>query len=153
MNLRISGHHVELTPALRNYVATKLERILRHFDQVLDIKVVLSIEKQKKKLAEQQAECSIHVKGRDIFAESSHADLYAAIDDLADKLDRQVVRHKQVIQSYHHQKVSRRETLLIRDRRKTSAVILQFKCRRQTGVTSALIQDAMLTTPLSLMRA
>src|SRR5207237_659120 len=94
MNLTISGHHLEVTPALRNYVTTKLDRITRHFDQVVDIRVLLTVEKQKEKERRQRAECKIHVKGNDMFAESSHEDLYAALDELVDKLDRQVGRHK-----------------------------------------------------------
>ena len=70
MNLTISGHHLEVTPALRNYVTTKLDRITRHFDQVVDIKVLLTVEKQKEKERRQRAECKIHVKGNDMFAES-----------------------------------------------------------------------------------
>jgi putative sigma-54 modulation protein len=102
MNLTISGHHLEITPALRSYVRTKLDRIMRHFDQVVDIKVLLTVENQKEKERCQRAECSIHVKGNDMFAESAHADLYAAVDELVDKLDRQVVRHKDRIQNHHH---------------------------------------------------
>jgi putative sigma-54 modulation protein len=101
MNLTISGHHLEVTPALRSYVTNKLDRISRHFDQVVDVKVLLSIEKQKEKLGRQRAECNIHVKGNDMFAESSHADLYAAVDELVDKLDRQVKRHKTKLQNHH----------------------------------------------------
>ena len=82
MNLTISGHHLEVTPALREYVLTKLDRVTRHFDQVVDVKVLLTVEKQKEKERRQRAECNIHVKGNDMFAESSHSDLYAAVDDL-----------------------------------------------------------------------
>jgi putative sigma-54 modulation protein len=102
MNLTISGHHLEVTPALRNYVTTKLDRITRHFDQVVDIRVLLSVEKQKEKERRQRAECRIHVKGNNMFAESTHADLYAALDDLVDKMDRQVGRYKNRIQEHHH---------------------------------------------------
>ncbi|MDB5878809.1 MAG: raiA [Variovorax sp.] len=102
MNLTISGHHLDVSPALRSYVTTKLDRITRHFDQVVDVKVILTVEKQKEKEGRQKAECNIHVKGNDLFAESSHADLYAAVDDLVDKLDRQVVRHKDRLQDHHH---------------------------------------------------
>jgi putative sigma-54 modulation protein len=94
MNLTISGHHLEVTPALRSYVTSKIDRISRHFDQVVDIKVLLTVEKQKEKERRQRAECNIHVKGDDLFAESAHADLYAAVDELVDKLDRQVGRYK-----------------------------------------------------------
>jgi putative sigma-54 modulation protein len=103
MNLTISGHHLEVTPALRSYVTTKLDRIMRHFDQVVDVKVLLSVEKQKEKEGRQRAECNIHVKGNDMFAESAHQDLYAAVDELVDKLDRQVVRHKDRLQDHHHE--------------------------------------------------
>ncbi|MDR6853943.1 ribosome-associated translation inhibitor RaiA [Variovorax sp. WS11] len=102
MNLTISGHHLDVTPALRNYVTSKLDRITRHFDQVVDIKVILTVEKQKEKEGRQRAECNIHVKGNDMFAESSHADLYAAVDQLVDKLDRQVVRHKESLKNHFH---------------------------------------------------
>lgn len=102
MNLTISGHHLEVTPALRNYVTSKLDRISRHFDQLVDVKVLLSVEKQKEKQGRQRAECNIHVKGNDMFAESAHEDLYAAVDDLVDKLDRQVVRHKDRLQAHNH---------------------------------------------------
>jgi putative sigma-54 modulation protein len=103
MNLTISGHHLEVTPALRSYVTTKLDRITRHFDQLVDVKVLLTVEKQKEKERRQRAECNIHVKGNDLFAESSHQDLYAAVDELVDKLDRQVVRHKDRLQEHHHE--------------------------------------------------
>ena len=102
MNLTISGHHLEVTPALRSYVTEKLDRIMRHFDQVVDVKVLLTVEKQKEKERRQRAECNIHVKGSDMFAESAHEDMYAAVDDLVDKLDRQVGRHKERIQDHHH---------------------------------------------------
>ena len=102
MNLTISGHHLEVTPALRSYVTTKLDRIMRHFDQVVDVKVLLSVEKQKEKEGRQRADCNIHVKGNDLFAESSHQDLYAAVDYLVDKLDRQVINHKNRILDHHH---------------------------------------------------
>ena len=101
MNLTISGHHLEITPALRTYVTSKLGKITRHFDQVVDIKVLLSIENQTEKEGRQKAECNLHVKGNDLFAESAHADLYAAVDDLVDKLDRQVVKYKDRIQAHH----------------------------------------------------
>lgn len=107
MNLTISGHHLEITPALDSYVKTKLDRITRHFDQVVDIKVLLTVEKQKEKDRRQRAECNIHVKGNDLFAESSHEDLYAAVDELVDKLDRQVVRHKSRLQDHHHDSFKR----------------------------------------------
>ena len=107
MNLTISGHHLEVTPALRGYVTTKLERISRHFDQVVDIKVLLTVDNLKEKDLRQKAECNIHVKGRDLFAESAHADLYAAVDELADKLDRQVIKHKDKAFAHPHDALKR----------------------------------------------
>jgi putative sigma-54 modulation protein len=107
MNLTISGHHLEVTPSLRNYVTTKLDRISRHFDQLVDIKVLLTVENQKEKELRQRAECSIRVKGNDLFAESANEDLYAAVDDLVDKLDRQVGRHKDRLQNHSHEAAKR----------------------------------------------
>jgi putative sigma-54 modulation protein len=89
MNLNVSGHHVEVTPALRTYVQSKLERVTRHFDQVIDAHVILTVEKLV-----QKAEVTLHVSGKDLHCESEEDDLYAAIDLLADKLDRQVLRYK-----------------------------------------------------------
>ncbi|WAC74433.1 ribosome-associated translation inhibitor RaiA [Roseateles sp. SL47] len=107
MNLTISGHHLEVTPALREYVLTKLSRVLRHFDQVVDVNVLLTVEKQKEKDRRQRAEVTLHVKGREIFVENSSEDLYAAIDELMDKLDRQVCRHKDRVQDHHHASAKR----------------------------------------------
>jgi putative sigma-54 modulation protein len=107
MNLTISGHHLEVTPALREYVVNKLDRVTRHFDQVVDVHVLLTIEKLKEKERRQKAEVTLRVKGRDIFVEQAHEDLYAAIDQLMDKLDRQVVRHKDRLQDHHHQAAKR----------------------------------------------
>jgi putative sigma-54 modulation protein len=100
MNLTISGHHLEVTPALREYVLTKLERVTRHFDQVVDVSVLLTVEKLKEKERRQKAEVTLRVKGRDIFVEQAHEDLYAAIDQLMDKLDRQVQRYKGQVQDH-----------------------------------------------------
>ncbi|WP_218241665.1 ribosome hibernation-promoting factor, HPF/YfiA family [Comamonas fluminis] len=94
MNLTISGHHLEVTPSLRSYVMAKLDRILRHFDQVVDVKVLLTVHKQKEKDKRQRAGCTVRVKGQDLFVETQHFDLYAAVDALADKLDRVVMRYK-----------------------------------------------------------
>lgn len=102
MNLTISGHHLDVTPPLREYVLTKLDRVTRHFDQVVDINVLLTVEKLKEKERRQKAEVTLHVKGKDIFIESANEDMYAAIDELMDKLDRQVCRHKDRLQDHHH---------------------------------------------------
>jgi putative sigma-54 modulation protein len=109
MNLTISGHHLEVTTALREYVLAKLERITRHFDQVVDVNVLLTVENMKEKERRQKAEVTLHVKGKDIFIEQSHEDLYAAIDQLMDKLDRQVCRYKDRLQDHNHDAVKRQE--------------------------------------------
>ena len=109
MNLTISGHHLEVTPALREYVETKLERITRHFDAVVDVNVLLTVQSSREKDLRQKAEVTLHVKGKDIFVEQSHEDLYAAIDQLMDKLDRQVVRYKDRLQDHHHVPSKRQE--------------------------------------------
>lgn len=96
MNLQISGHHIEVTPALRSYVETKLEPVIHHFEKVIGISVILSVEKLK-----QKAEVTVQVPGRSIFVESVDGDLYAAIDLMCGKLDRQVQKHKQKIGDHH----------------------------------------------------
>lgn len=89
MNLNVSGHHLDVTPAMRSYVSGKLDRVTRHFDHVIDAHVILSVDK-----LQQKAEVTLHVRGKDIHAECADADLYAAIDLLIDKLDRQVIKYK-----------------------------------------------------------
>ena len=96
MRFSVTGHHVEVTPALRGYVEKKLERIVRHFDQVIDVHCVLTVEKLR-----QKAEATLHVRGCDIHADATEQDMYAAIDVLSDKLDRCVKKHKEK-QSDHH---------------------------------------------------
>jgi putative sigma-54 modulation protein len=98
MNLTNTGHHLEITPAIRGYVEDKMARITRHFDQVIDVSVILAVEKLKHK-----AEVNLHVRGKDIFVEAIDADMYAAIDALADKLDRQVVKHKEKMGDVHRE--------------------------------------------------
>jgi len=92
MNLTITGHHLEVTPAIRGYVEEKLKRVTRHFDNVIDVGVILTVEKLKHK-----AEVNLHVAGKDIYVESIEPDMYAAVDVLVDKLDRQVVKHKEKV--------------------------------------------------------
>ncbi|MDR3351829.1 MAG: ribosome-associated translation inhibitor RaiA [Zoogloeaceae bacterium] len=101
MNLQISGHHIDVTPALREYVESKLTSVTNHFDRITGVNVILSVVKLK-----QKAEVTVHVPGKEIFVESADDDLYAAIDSLFDKLDRQVLKHKQKIQEHHSDKVS-----------------------------------------------
>ena len=96
MNLQISGHHLEITPAINDYARSKLERVTRHFDNVIDVNVILSVDKLK-----QKAEVTVHLSGKDLYVEAIDEDLYAAIDNLADKLDRQIQKHKQKLQDHH----------------------------------------------------
>ena len=95
MQLNVSGHHVEVTPALREYVETKFERLQRHSDQITNTQVTLIVEKLV-----QKAEASVHVSGADLFAQSESEDMYAAIDSLADKLDRQLIKHKEKLRGH-----------------------------------------------------
>ena len=92
MQINVSGHHVDLTPALRDYVINKLSRLQRHFDNITNTDVTLTVEKLV-----QKAEASVHVAGADLFAAAESTDMYAAIDDLTDKLDRQLLKHKEKI--------------------------------------------------------
>jgi putative sigma-54 modulation protein len=99
MNLNITGHHIEVTPALREYVTGKVDKVIRHFDHVTSVHIILSVEKLV-----QKAEITLHVKGKDIYADSSDTDLYAAIDKLVDKLDRQVLKYKNKNQDHNHER-------------------------------------------------
>lgn len=102
MNLLITGHHVDITPSLRDYVEKKLDRVVRHFDQIIDIAVVLGVEKLSEKDKRQRAEVNLRVRGNVFHLDHYAEDLYAAIDILVDKLDRQVLRYKEKIQSHQH---------------------------------------------------
>lgn len=104
MNLSISGHHVVVTPALREYVTQKLERVRRHFDQVIDVNVIIRVDKLI-----QKAEINLHVRGKDLFAECAREDLYAAIDELIDKLDRQVAKYKGQRFGFSHEALKHRD--------------------------------------------
>lgn len=96
MQMNLTGHHVDITPALRDYVTEKLERLERHFDHVTDIHVILSVEKLRHK-----AEATLNVTGNNLFADAVEQDMYAAIDALVDKLDRQVKKHKEKLTDHH----------------------------------------------------
>lgn len=104
MQLSVSGHHVEVTPPLRDYVEKKFERIVRHFDHVIDVHCVLTVEKLR-----QKAEATVHVRGSSIHADAIDGDMYAAIDALIDKLDRLVMKHKEKTRD-HHAAEARRTT-------------------------------------------
>jgi putative sigma-54 modulation protein len=96
MQLELSGHHVEITPAMRSYVLKRFERISRHFEQVLDIHCVLTVEKLRHK-----AEATLALRGTTIHADATEPNMYAAIDALADKLDRCVKKHKEKASDHH----------------------------------------------------
>ncbi len=95
MQISLSGHHVEITDSMRNYVNEKIERLDRHFDQALDIHIVLTVEKLRHK-----AEATLHVSGSNLHADDVQEDMYAAIDGLVDKLDRQGKKHKEKLKSH-----------------------------------------------------
>lgn len=95
MQLNLTGHHVEITDSMRNYVEEKLSKLTRHFDHVTNVHVILSVEK-----LEQKAEATLHLSGNDVFAEATNEDMYAAIDALVDKLDRQVIKHKEKLKNH-----------------------------------------------------
>ena len=96
MNLNISGHHLEITPAIRDYAHAKLDRVKRHFDSVIDLSLILRVDKLI-----HNVEANLHVRGRDFHAHADDANMYAAIDSLADKLDRQIVKHKEKHGDHH----------------------------------------------------
>lgn len=96
MQLDVTGHHVEITPALREYVTNKLEKVSRHFDLVTDAHCILTVEKLRHK-----AEATVSVSGGRIYADATEEDMYAAIDGLADKLDRQVRKYKEKLSDHH----------------------------------------------------
>ena len=90
MNLNLTGNHVEITPAMHDYVLSKIERITRHFENIIDINVILSVDKLK-----QKAEATVNLRGKEIFVEAEGLDMYASIDNLVDKLDRQILKYKE----------------------------------------------------------
>ena len=106
MNLLIHGNHVEVTPALRDYVQVKLTRVERHFDQVIDANVQLTVEKLR-----QRAEITLRLRGNNIHVESVDNDMYAAIDMLVDKLDRQVLRHKDRLKDHTVDAIKRQQSV------------------------------------------
>ena len=97
MNLNITGHHLDVTPAIREYIQTKMTRVLRHFDHVIGTQVILSVEPLK-----HHAEITLHVRGKDIHCEAMEENLYASIDLLVDKIDRKVIQHKTRTKNHSH---------------------------------------------------
>ena len=105
MNLLLTGQHVDISPALREYVENKLDKVIRHFDQIIDIAVVLGVEKPSDKDKRQRAEVNLRVKGNVFHLDHYAEDLYAAIDGLIDRLDRQVLKHKSKVQDHKNMPV------------------------------------------------
>ncbi len=97
MQIDITGHHVEVTPALRAYVTEKLQKLVKHFDQVISVHVVLNVEK-----LEHRADATVNAAGKALVATHTASDMYASIDGMVDKLDRQVRRYKGRITEHHH---------------------------------------------------
>jgi putative sigma-54 modulation protein len=96
MQLNVTGHHIDMTPALQSYVESKLERLQRHYDNMTNAHVILSVEKTR-----QKAEATISISGASLYADSENDDMYAAIDALVDKLDRQIKKHKEKLTDHH----------------------------------------------------
>jgi putative sigma-54 modulation protein len=90
MNVTVTGQHMEITPAIRQHVEEKMQRVKRHFDHPIDVNLVLSVEKLLQKV-----EANVHLNGKDIIVETSNADMYVAIDEMSHTLDRQIIRHKE----------------------------------------------------------
>ena len=95
MQINLTGHHVEITDSLRNYVDTKFSKLERHFDHISNVHVILNVEK-----INQKAEATMHLSGAEVFASSEKTDMYAAIDSMVDKLDRQVIKHKEKLKKH-----------------------------------------------------
>lgn len=106
MQISVTGHHVDITPPLRAYVNDKMQRISRHFDHVISMNVILTVEKH-----ENLAEATLHTAGKSLFANASDLDMYAAIDGLVDKLDKQVRRHKDRLRDHQVSRDDRESTL------------------------------------------
>jgi putative sigma-54 modulation protein len=103
MHLNVTGHHVDITPALRDYLKNKLDRLERHFDQVTNVHCILTVEKLRHK-----AEARVNVSGGTLFADAIESDMYAAIDGLIDKLDRQIKKHKEKLNDHHARDAGKR---------------------------------------------
>lgn len=90
MQINITGHRMDVTPAIRAFTEEKFERLERHFDHITSISVVFDVEKLR-----QIAEATVHVAKGELHASAESEDLYAAIDSLVDKLNRQLMKHKE----------------------------------------------------------
>lgn len=95
MQINITGHHVDLTESIHEYVQTKFAKLERHFDQITNVQVTLTVENQR-----QEAEATVNIAGGELFAKADGEKLYAAIDSLIDKLDRQIIKHKEKLKNH-----------------------------------------------------
>ena len=96
MQLNVTGHHVDMTESLQNYVEAKMEKLESHFDHITNVHVILSVEKQR-----QKAEAKLNISGAELYADAVNGDMYASIDALVDKLDRQIKKHKEKMTDHH----------------------------------------------------
>lgn len=97
MEIKITGQKTEISPALKDHIHNKIEKLNRHFEKIIWIHVVLKIEKNK-----QIAEANMHASGHDFFAQADHHDMYESIDNMIAKLDAQVLKHKDKIKKSQH---------------------------------------------------
>ena len=110
MQINLTGHHIDITDSLRNYVEEKMVRIERHFDKVTNSHVILTVENVRHK-----AEATINMRGNNIFAENTEDNMYAAIDGMIDKLDRQVRKHKEKVTDHHRESGGLKDQPLIEE--------------------------------------
>jgi putative sigma-54 modulation protein len=103
MQLNVTGHHVDITDSLRDYVENKIDKVGRHFDLVSDVHCILKVEKLR-----HTAEATVSVNGGRIYADATEEDMYAAIDGLVDKLDRQVRKYKEKLGDHHARHANKR---------------------------------------------
>ena len=95
MQLNISGHHLDITPALKQHTNEKLSKIKHHFDNVMNVNMILEVQKDV-----QKAEATIHLSGADLFAKAQSSDMYVSIDQLINKLDSQIIKHKEKLHNH-----------------------------------------------------
>lgn len=95
MQINITGHRLEVTTSLRTFTEEKFDKLERHFDHITKINVIFDVEKLR-----QIAEATVYVAGAELHASSESEDMYAAIDALIDKLDRQLIKHKEKIRNH-----------------------------------------------------
>ena len=95
MQLNLSGHHLDITSSIRQHTSDKLSKIKHHFDNIMNVNMTLEVQKNL-----QKAEATIHVSGADLFAKAESNDMYASIDQLINKLDSQIIKHKEKLHNH-----------------------------------------------------